>query len=281
MIKIYLITKLYNLDDKIRTCELEKYLKENFEVEIYMPFRDTKEENISQEKWKSDIFKEDIIRLNECDIVVGFNEFVFDEGIGFEIGYALSIGKTITLFNSDFISYSVFNKQHKNPDPLFEYFDIQIVKGLHDLDYDRFCDSLKVKKQQMLNELKFDKVKEKEDIEVLKLSNTFLEIGNCKYFYELYKDKNISKRLVSWDALGDIKNIKSSKKVYVVLDGHQIHIGSSMVCGLCYGWDIPFYMIDNRTVSLVGKELMRSNLMIDVATSGYISMKEFLDEYSY
>jgi len=281
MIKIYLITKLYNLDDKIRTCELEKYLKENFEVEIYMPFRDTKEENISQKIWENEIFKEDITRLNECDVVVGFNEFVFDEGVGFEIGYALSIGKAITLFNSDFILYSVFDKQHENPDPFFEYFNIQIVKGLHDLDYDIFCDSLKVKKQQMLDNLTLHKVKEKEDFKVLKSLNTFLEIGNCKYLYELFKDKNISKRLLSWDALDDIKNIQSSKKVYVVLDGNQIHIGSSMICGLCYGWDIPFYMIDNRTVSLVGKELMRSNLMIDVATSGYIPMKKFLDEYSY
>jgi hypothetical protein len=50
---IYLITRLYNTDDKIRTCELEDFLKSKYKhIETYMPYRDINEDKIT-EKWKN------------------------------------------------------------------------------------------------------------------------------------------------------------------------------------------------------------------------------------
>jgi len=279
MKKIYLITKLYNYDDKVRTCELENYLVKNFDVEIYMPFRDSKEEFISSNSWKKEIFEQDIAQIDKCDVLIGFHEFVFDEGIGFEIGYAISQGKEIYLLNSDFIRYEVFGKKYDFADPLFEYFNIMLYKGEHNLEYSDFCNDLIQKKKSMLEQITLTytkdayRFKNKE-----KKFEFFIELGNSKFLYSILKDKNISTRLLKWDSQDDIDRLFSSKKVYVVLDGHQMHTGSSLICGICYGKKIPFYLVENRVVYLVGKELMKSNLMIDYASCGYVSYEDFLDE---
>jgi nucleoside 2-deoxyribosyltransferase len=154
MIKIYLTTRLFNFDDKLRTCKLERYLKDNFDVSIYMPYRDSDEENISKENWKKEIFDIDIKEINNCDILIGYLDGPeFDEGVGFEIGYAITQNKQVVIINSDFVNYRYNTIQSQEIDPLLNYLNIKILKPTsHRVDND-FCNSLEELSQELLNQV--------------------------------------------------------------------------------------------------------------------------------
>jgi len=279
--KIYLITHLYNIDDKLRTCKLESFLKENFDVEIYMPYRDSKEENIDKNIWKQEIFYQDIKALNEADIILGYVDGPdFDEGIGFEIGYARTIGKTVIILNSDFIKYRINGKISNKIDPLIDFLGIKFFQIKYSLDFENFCKSLEEKYSQLLNLVDLDckgnilnlkKLKEKNDY--------FIETGNEKFFYYMFYNSNISQRLYTFDAKEDLNNLLTSKKVYIYSNGMQMHFGSAIIVGICYALKIPFFIINDRLIYIKGKELMKANLMIDVACEGYIDVRDFINEF--
>lgn len=286
MKKIYLTTRLYNIDDKLRTCKLEKYLKEEIldDIEIYMPYRDSDEESICAKNWKQDIFDMDIKAINNCDILIGYLDGPeFDEGVGFEIGYALTKQKSIYIINSDFVSYSTNNIVSKQIDPLIEYLGINIIsKKNYQIDNGDFCNSLEKLSQNLLDRIKLNKKDNITKLHRLPIkSGFFIETGNGKLFSFLTKDQNVSNRdFTKHTAQDDINNILSSKKVYILSNGTEMYFGSAIIAGICYGLDIPYYIVDDRKVYLVGHNdiTMKTNLMIDVATSGYIDIEEFIDE---
>jgi nucleoside 2-deoxyribosyltransferase len=153
--RIYLLTRLYNIDDKIRACLLEQKLKENFSCSVYMPYRDSREEEINKQNWKEEIFRIDIEEINNADLLIGFLDGPeFDEGVGFEIGYAITLGKKVILINSDFISYSPFYKTELDstlPDNLLKMLDIKWINYFPDINFDTFCNSLKENREDMLS----------------------------------------------------------------------------------------------------------------------------------
>lgn len=284
MKKIYLITHLYNFDDKIRTCQLEEYLKNNFDVSIYMPYRDTKEELIDSNIWKQEIFKQDIKAIEEADVILGYIDGLeFDEGIGFEIGYALSKNKQIILLNSDFIKYNYANYDYDIIDPILDFFNINILKISHHLDFDNFCDDLVYKKNELLKLITKNMINKQDIHHILDKKviqqEFFIETGNSKYFYNLLQNKNVSKRLVNFNAQEDIKNLLYSKKMFVFANGMQMHFGSAILCGICFGLDIPFYIVDDKMIYITGKDIMKTNLMIDQASQGYINIGDFVEKY--
>ena len=281
MIKIYLTTRLFNFDDKLRTCKLEKYLKRNFDVSIYMPYRDSDEENISKENWKKDIFDIDIREIDSCDILIGYLDGPeFDEGVGFEIGYAVSKGKQVIMLNSDFINYKYNTTQSQCIDPLIDYLDIQMLKPSSYSLESNFCENLKELSEKLLTKIDLHQnYKRISLVQKNSENNIFIETGNSKIYSYICKNKIISKRLLTNNCEDDILNILISKKVYIVSNGQEMHFGSAIIAGLCYGLKIPFYIIDDRSIYLTGMNdvLMKTNLMIDVATHGYIEIEEIID----
>jgi len=280
--KIYLITHLYNIDDKIRTCKLETFLKDKFDVEIYMPYRDSKEEDIDESNWKKTIFQEDIKAINKADIVIGYVDGLeFDEGIGFEIGYALSLGKNVIILNSDFIKYSVNNKISRKIDPIIDYLNIKYLHIKHDINYDRFCDDLEKKYCELLNLIDLNNI-QKRDLLLSKNKSVkydyFIEIGNSKFVYNSLINLNISKRLITLDPKDDLDRLLKSKKVFIYSNGIQMHFGSAIIAGICFALKIPYFVIDDRLIYAKGKEIMKTNLMIDISCNGYIDIMEFLNE---
>jgi len=282
MNKIYLTTRLYNLDDKLRTCKLEKYLEENFDVSIYMPYRDSDEENISAENWKEDIFAMDIKAIDECDTLIGYLDGPeFDEGIGFEIGYAITKQKSIHIINSDFISYSIDDNATKIIDPILNDFKINIITTENEtINNNNFCDSLSELSQKLLEKITFSKITAFAEVKKKPFKyDYFIERGNSKIFNFLTKNQNGSNRLKTFDSTDDLDKLLASKKVYILANGTEMHFGSAIIAGICYGLEIPFYIVDDRMNYLVGHNeiTMKTNLMIDVASSGYVDIVEFLD----
>ena len=285
---IYLITRLYNTADKIRTCELELFLKEKYkDISIYMPYRDINEDRI-ENNWKDTIFRKDIEAINNSDILLGYWDGTeFDEGIGFEIGYAISKGKKILILNSDFLKYQInyCSCVIDYPDPLIEILGIKFIKNVFEMS-EASCfyeDLLTCKKNHFdLIDLDcLDSYDPSNGISKDSVYDIYIECGNSKLYHLLYKKKNakrcyISTRYLSDDAIEsskeDLSAILNSKQVYIVLSGVELNMGSSILSGLCFGFNIPFYLVNDRLstmLSMSGAE-MPANLMIDCAAKGYI-----------
>lgn len=282
--KIYLTTRLFNLDDKLRTCKLEKYLKENFNVKIYMPYRDSDEENISQNNWKQEIFKMDVMAIEESDLLIGYLDGPeFDEGVGFEIGYAVTRGKQVIILNTDFISYSTSKNIMKSIDPLVECLNIDVITlDNYYIDSQDFCDNMKELSEQLLKLIHIDSYKKKIIIERHEAKiEYFIETGSSRIFNYFVRDKKSSNRMDTQCGKDDLDNILSSKKVYIFSNGAEMHFGSAIIAGICYGYKIPFYIVDDKKIYLVGHNniLMKTNLMIDVASAGYVDIEEFLSAF--
>jgi len=298
-LQVYLLTRLYNIDDKIRTCLLERNLKEYFSCSIYMPYRDSREEKINQKNWKEEIFKIDIREIDKSDLLIGFLDGPeFDEGVGFEIGYAITKGKKVIIVNSDFISYS-YNESiiSKLPDNLLKILDIKWINYSPYIDFDRFCDSLKENRENMLKEIILainEKYSSKEKFIFDKMlhgiekeaGKTFVEIGNSHIYYRFFSSMNnyvVSKRQRNFSVdscMEDLRNLLTSERILVVSNGPEVFFGSAIICGISYALGIPFYIIDDRLIHLSGMygNLMKTNLMIDCACSGYYRVEDLLNE---
>jgi nucleoside 2-deoxyribosyltransferase len=288
---IYLITRLYNTDDKICTCELESFLKSRYKhIETYMPYRDTNEDKIT-EKWKKTIFKKDIEALNASDTIIGYWDGTeYDEGIGFEIGYALSKNKNIIILNSDFLKYAFYKKNRISnyPDPIIEALDIHLIKNVFEMNTEKsFHNDLLVAKHDLMNDLDFSIVK-KNSIKYERDKNLnfryYLEYGNSLIYYNIFKAKKgrndyLPKRFIENDfrkySKADLESAMSSEEAYIVVTGPEMNVGCSIICGLCYGLSIPFYLINDRlnTMVAMSDSEMPTNLMIDCACEGYTNIE--------
>ena len=296
---IYLLTRLYNMDDKIRACLLEEKLKENFPCSTYMPYRDSREEEIDKENWKDEIFKIDIEEIDKSDLLIGFLDGPeFDEGVGFEIGYAIAKGKKVIIVNSDFISYSRRKSViSKLPDNLLKILNIKWINYSPNINPEKFCESLKDNRENMLNKIMLavkEKLYSKETFIFNEMfhsiekdsGKTFVEIGNSYIYYRLFSNKKgyiVSKRQREFSidsCREDLRNLLTSGRVFVVSNGPEMFLGSAIICGISYALGIPFYIIDDRLIYLSGMygHLMKTNLMIDCACSGYYRVEELLNE---
>ena len=293
---IYLITRLYNTDDKIRTCELEDFLKSKYKhIETYMPYRDINEDKIT-EKWKKTIFEKDIEALNASDTIIGYWDGTeYDEGIGFEIGYALSKGKNIIILNSDFLNYTFHNTTDISnyPDPIIEILNMHFIKNVFEMTTSNsFHSDLLAAKHDLMNDLDFSIIK-KNSIKYDRAKNLkyryYLEYGNSIIYYNIFRDRKatddyLPKRFIEKDfkkySKTDLEAVISSEEAYIVVTGPEMNVGSSIICGLCYGLCIPFYLINDRLntmVAMSGSE-MPTNLMIDCACEGYTKIESIFKE---
>ena len=288
MKSIYLITRLYNTGDKIRTCELENYLKsKGSNLNIYMPYRDVDEDKIKK-NWKKTIFERDIDAINKANILIGYWDGTeYDEGIGFEIGYALSKNKKIIVLNSDFLQYNLNYSSYRSkfPDPILDILGIDFLQKIFKMGKrDSFYNDLKSSKQALLDAINLDKEDKRNGFEFKQSAESvydlFIECGSSLIYHNYFMKKNerncyISRRFIEQDSVKfaelDLTSLLISKKVYVVANGSEMNLGSSIICGLCYGHGIPFYLINDRLnamISMTGVK-MPANLMIDCATEGY------------
>lgn len=286
MSRIYLATRLYNTDDKIRACDLEDHLRGIFpDAEIFMPYRDVDEDTI-ETNWKETIFRNDINQLSTSDLLIGFWDGTeFDEGMGFEIGYAIAKGITVVVLNSDFIEYLFVRSGQKYilPDPLFSQLDITIIrKPFRMKGRNTYFEDLITSKKEHMNcidktvmdgsRLSFRKKK--------KVYSRYIETGASllsfsRFGYPKRDDWYLSSRFESRDVFAssreDLSALLSAEEVYMFAHWPEMNSGSSVLAGICFALNIPFYIVNDRAVSLLGMrdEQMPVNLIVDVACAGY------------
>jgi nucleoside 2-deoxyribosyltransferase len=111
---IYICTKLFNYNDKLQAEYFEDALKRHIKCNIFMPFRDTKENDLVGPDRSKIIYDSDIKKLDSGEVILLaalYDGICKDEGISFEIGYAYGRKIPIFVINTDFIWYAIDNEE--------------------------------------------------------------------------------------------------------------------------------------------------------------------------
>lgn len=292
---IYICTKLFNYSDKLQAEHFEESLKRVEGISIFMPFRDTDENNLKGENRARLVYDADIERLNSGEIIllaVLYDGICKDEGISFEIGYAY--GKNIPIFivNTDFIWYAV-RKEEFLFDPVIDY---MCVDYMH---YYKIGDNIPFR-QALLSGQKyaFDKAADKinhilqfgADISEHKCNrkkqcDVFVDFGGGKYEYqreyalwlknELHKydisveiaDRYSNDNLLSnhQKGLRDAERLLSSEYYVCLGDEVELNPGTAALLGLarCKGLRTILYESSNVEIHGENGHRMKKNLIID------------------
>jgi hypothetical protein len=309
MLNIYILTRLYNIHDRLRACGLERSIIDLLgpEVNCYMPYRDSDEDKIPVEQWSETIFRYDLSALRSVDLLLGYWDGpAFDEGIGFEIGCGLAWGKTIVVLNTDFLRYHLGGKGVFDiPDPLLFTWPIQWIrqdfemrnKGSFQEDMEKALDLLD---QQVGGLLRSEgmpccsqtrrSVSEKRNggiyIEpgptrsghcwAADLKKCGKESSDCritvgKRFFTSYSED------IKEQSAADRKAMDGAAHMVFYATGPELPPGLAVSAGWAYGRDVPFDLVLDRSPCMVGMTgaLMPVNLMLLEAASWTGSPEEY------
>ncbi|MCL2355265.1 MAG: nucleoside 2-deoxyribosyltransferase [Oscillospiraceae bacterium] len=115
MKQIYIITKLFNVHDRLSSLylsdKIDEWIKSGKLQEFkkcFLPYRDSNEKVKGKENQTFEIFKMDCATMRESALIIGyFDGPNYDSGIGFEIGYAYVLNKPIILLSSDYFEIAL------------------------------------------------------------------------------------------------------------------------------------------------------------------------------
>ena len=113
---VYEVIQLWNYRDKIKGDDFETAILEGIHqaagerglplegFPVFLPFRDSDEEDLQSDDKAGEIYRADCLRLTEqCFSVIGFTEgLAKDAGVMWEYGFAYAVGLPTLLFVSDF-----------------------------------------------------------------------------------------------------------------------------------------------------------------------------------
>jgi nucleoside 2-deoxyribosyltransferase len=113
---VYEVIQLWNYRDKIKGDDFETVILEGIRAAaaergltlegfpVFLPFRDSDEEDLQSDDKAGEIYRADCLRLTEqCFSVIGFTEgLAKDAGVMWEYGFAYAVGLPTLLFVSDF-----------------------------------------------------------------------------------------------------------------------------------------------------------------------------------
>jgi len=129
---IYIATRLFDIEEKIKAERLEAAVKKGLEKAAdaigrkipgnrftFVPFRDSNQEELDDIDKTLLLYKQDIDRLNRTILIVSYIDgLAKDEGICFELGFAASKGVPILLVSTDFISHRLPSGLESPIDPV-------------------------------------------------------------------------------------------------------------------------------------------------------------------
>ena len=140
------------------------------------------------------------------------------------------------------LSQRIDDNATKIIDPILNDFKINIITTENEtINNNNFCDSLSELSQKLLEKITFSKITAFAEVKKKPFKyDYFIERGNSKIFNFLTKNQNGSNRLKTFDSTDDLDKLLASKKVYILANGTEMHFGSAIIAGICYGLEIPF-----------------------------------------
>jgi nucleoside 2-deoxyribosyltransferase len=309
MLNIYILTRLYNIHDRLRACSLERSIIDLLESEVncYMPYRDSEEDKIPVEQWSETIFRYDLSALRSADLLLGYWDGpAFDEGIAFEIGCALAWGKKVVVLNTDFLRYHLRGEDvYDVPDPLLFTWPIQWLQQDFEMrrrdtfqkDMEHALRLLDQKVGSFLRSQGMDCASQSPWSEPEKRNGgIYIEPGPTRSGHRWAADLKkcgkessdcritVGKRFftsysedIKEQSAADRKAMDGAAHMVFYATGPELPPGLAVSAGWAYGRDVPFDLVLDRSACMVGMTgaLMPVNLMLLEAASWTGSPKEY------
>ncbi len=292
---VYICTRIFNYNDKLQAEYFEDALKRIANVDTFMPFRDTDENNLVGSDRTRIVYDADINRLNSGEIKllgVLYDGICKDEGISFEIGYAYGKGIPVFIVNTDFIWYTIEKKEFLF-DPVVEAMCLEYVH-YYEIEKNQSFKMALSKGQQKAFELASSKIAkilqctgnlQKQICCSGKKYDVFIDFGGGRYEYQREYASELKERLAEYSinvAVGDryfvddslsnyqkgmrdIENLMCSNCYVCLGDELELNSGTAALLGLARCNKIETILYESSNIEIHGENghRMKKNLIID------------------
>lgn len=297
--QIYILTKLYNVNDRIMSLELCNFLDEQIHKEAligfdscFLPYRDSNEKVKDLDNKTFEIFKMDCQSIHNADVILGYVDGpTYDSGICFEIGYAYTQSIPIILLTTDYFKLFKNNKLH-SISPLAS----TAAKIIHIRNSSKnglsYSNALKEIQNQLfeelLSELNNKNIYEREKVvfpEEIKydylIDNRFSnsEVGRMalKKIEKILENKKLSYYICYDNDTKDINSIAEkvcqSKNVLLFGEEYEMNTDTCIIQGLAYGLKRNIILYSSTRTMLFQDEefILYKNPMIEHSATRIIT----------
>ncbi len=286
---LYLVTKLFNVDDRITSlnlCEkIDQWIDDGILVGLdhcYLPYRDSNNEiDPNDPDISHAIFALDVKNLKASVALTGFlNGPSYDPGIGFELGFAFALGKPIVPMTTDYFKRTIFDgEQSYSTSKYLSYISDIIHVQSPSKEYDDYRDELSDIQQQVSDLLKTkltDIINHERGPKVPPPT-----VGEIDYDYYIdpnyqYSEAGLiflekikqactqnNKTFVMGDNAGniavDIANLAKSENVILIGEEFEPDVDMGIIQGLSYGLGKNIYMYSSQVNLFVQNESFSMN----------------------
>lgn len=290
--QIYILTKLYNVNDRIASLELCNYLDNKINSgelpgfnACFLPFRDSNEKVKDLENKTLEIFKMDCNTIQKSDVILGFFDGPsYDSGESFELGYAFAKGIPIILLTSDY--FKIF---HNAKIYSISLLASAIAKIIHvrtnSKDGLTYADSLNDIKKQiygiLLDELNKQTSNDPQTTIISKTEKRydfFIDNGFTmsearklvlQKIIDIFDKKNCSYYICTADDMANAehvtKKINQSENVLLFGDDFEVDVDTSIIQGIAYGLEKSIFLYSSTSIALFQTEdfILYKNPMIE------------------
>ena len=293
--QIYIVTKLFNVNDRVSSlnlCETIDSWIRNGDIPDYsmcfLPYRDSNEKIKDKKNKTLEIFKLDCEMIKNSSVLLGyFDGPEYDSGIGFEIGYAYSLGIPILLLTTDYFKMrriSTGDEAH-SISPLISSFakiihvseskikELNYFESLIEVQKQVFCELKNALKCLNLeqsfpkylynSDYRYDYVidveftKTESGVTILEKIVTLMESENRSYYVLSCEDCSNLERV--------LKVISSCDRVVIWGETFDIPVDSAVIQGISYGCKKQVILYSSSDVCLYQAEdfILNKNPMIE------------------
>lgn len=311
--QIYILTKLFNVHDRLTSLYLCNKLDEwiisgelqDF-TKCFLPYRDSNEKVKGKDNQTFEIFKMDCETVRESELLIGyFDGPNYDSGIGFEIGFAYAQNKPIILLSSDYFEIALdSNIENRNS---ISALTASVANIIHLKDSRNECNDYG------LNLLAFKEELNKQLIKMLKTKQYKNNLVDNKDFsessFDIFIDYNFAKtessRLVLKEVFSHIQSygityyiateedyrcahkvinkLQCAKMVLIYGDScFDFGVDSTIVQGMAFALNKEIVLFSSEDMCLYQSDdfILYKNPMIEHSAKIVRSIAELVDEIS-
>lgn len=301
---IYVYTRLFDFSEKLKAEEVERIVLEAVgesfvqqgiqlpdKILTFVPFRDTRQDQITLPDKTRVIYEEDLKRLNRCVMLVGFLDGLSkDEGVCLEIGYAYGKGIPIVALFTDFIQreFKGFPESAHIADPVLLAMITKVVRNYRIVEAEKpFAERLRLSQNTALEDLKeavyetlIESSTEKR-LDAGEKYDVYIDIGGGQFEWERRIQQELSTELIGMgysveisrrnfdlntlndDSVSarqriidfgkrDIEAALSARVIITCADMEEMSSGTAAIQGLALAFGKNVILLDTRTNDLVG-----------------------------
>ncbi|MCK5117596.1 MAG: nucleoside 2-deoxyribosyltransferase [Candidatus Aegiribacteria sp.] len=300
--QVYIAAPLFSVNDRLAAASLcdavvrEISSRQNVSVSlardsVFLPYCDTKQDEIIGTNRARSIFVKDIERLDwATHVIARMDGMPKDSGVAFELGYARAKGDFCATLSTDFVWDGTISGESVVEDPILTSAGVFCHRHYQLPVRDSYTERNKALEEYALLEFVKEldwKQKAGESLSIDMhdvVCRVFVDCfgGRFEWSQDFYKKcsrvKNVrmaerwlfnQSSLIAQHARNDLALAVSAEAAVFVGDGLEMDTGSAFLMGVCYGLGKPliFQYTSNIQTCGDGGQAMRVNLMLEQAAT--------------